>query len=106
MRRWTERWTRSSSASRSCCARVSRRYIGRYITAMRRLAALVFTLAALTPAHAGDVTVYAAASLKEALDAAAKAFEAKTKNHVVVSYGASNALARQIESGAPADVFL
>jgi molybdate transport system substrate-binding protein len=73
---------------------------------MRRLAALVFSLALVTPAHAAEVTVYAAASLKESLDAVAKAFEARTKNHVVVSYGASNAMARQIESGAPADIFI
>ena len=56
--------------------------------------------------HAADVTVFAAASLKEAMDAQAKQFEKATGNHVVVSYGASNALARQIEAGAPADLFI
>jgi molybdate transport system substrate-binding protein len=55
---------------------------------------------------ATDVTVFAAASLKEALDDQAKQFESSTGNKVVVSYAASNALAKQIESGAPADVFI
>ncbi len=56
------------------------------------------------PASAAEVTVFAAASLKESLDAQVRAFG--TGHKVVVSYGASNALARQIESGAPADVFI
>ena len=55
---------------------------------------------------AADVTVFAAASLKEALDDQARQFEASTGNKVVVSYGASNALAKQIEAGAPADLFI
>ena len=55
---------------------------------------------------AADVTVFAAASLKEAMDEQAKQFEASTSNKVIVSYGASNALAKQIEAGAPADMFI
>jgi molybdate transport system substrate-binding protein len=55
---------------------------------------------------AADVTVFAAASLKEAMDAQAKQFEASTGNKVTVSYGASNTLAKQIEAGAPADIFI
>jgi len=50
--------------------------------------------------------VFAAASLKEALDAQARQFAASTGHKVIVSYGASNGLAKQIEAGAPADVFL
>jgi molybdate transport system substrate-binding protein len=56
------------------------------------------------PVQAADVTVFAAASLKNALDAA-ELFEKTTGNKVVVSYAASSALAKQIESGAPADIF-
>jgi molybdate transport system substrate-binding protein len=56
-------------------------------------------------AQAGEVTIFAAASLKNALDDAAKLYEAKTGDKVVVSYAASSALAKQIESGAPADIF-
>ena len=55
---------------------------------------------------AADVTVFAAASLKESMDEQARRFEAVTGNKVIVSYGGSNALAKQIESGAPADVFI
>ena len=52
------------------------------------------------------MTVFAAASLKEAMDEQARRFEASTGNKVIVSYGASNALAKQIEAGAPADIFI
>ena len=73
----------------------------------RALAIFVTALAHASPAaFAANVTVFAAASLKDALDAQAKAFEAATGNKVIVSYGASNALARQIEAAAPADVFI
>jgi hypothetical protein len=47
--------------------------------------------------EAADVVVFAAASLKNALDDAAKAYEAKTGDKIVVSYAASSALAKQIE---------
>jgi molybdate transport system substrate-binding protein len=57
-------------------------------------------------AHPANVTVFAAASLKEALDEQARQFESRTGDKVVVSYAASNALARQIEAGAPADLFI
>jgi molybdate transport system substrate-binding protein len=56
-------------------------------------------------AQAADVTVFAAASLKNTLDDAVKRYEAKTGDKVVVSYAASSALAKQIENGAPADIF-
>lgn len=64
--------------------------------------------AAPPPARDGarPLTVFAAASLKESMDAAAAAFEAGTGTPVRVSYAASSALARQIEQGAPADVFV
>jgi len=68
---------------------------------------LVALIALATPlAFAADVVVFAAASLKEAMDDQARQFEAATGNKVVVSYGASNALAKQIESAAPADAFI
>jgi molybdate transport system substrate-binding protein len=57
-------------------------------------------------ASAADVTVFAAASLKEAMDGQARQFEASTGNKMIVAYGASNALAKQIEAGAPADLFI
>jgi molybdate transport system substrate-binding protein len=61
---------------------------------------------ALSAAQAANVTVFAAASLKEALDEQAKAFAARAGDKVTLSYAASNALARQIEGGAGADLFI
>src|SRR6516225_8052124 len=60
-----------------------------------------------TTAHTEDktITVFAAASLTNALDDVDAAFTKQTGIKVVVSYGASSALAKQIEQGAPADVF-
>jgi len=55
---------------------------------------------------AEPLTVFAAASLKESLDEAAAAYQKASGQTVRVSYAASSALARQIEQGAPADVFL
>jgi len=66
--------------------------------------ALALTLA--TPGHAEEVVVFAAASLKTALDAVAADFEAATGHGVTISYAGSNALAKQIIEGAPADVFI
>jgi molybdate transport system substrate-binding protein len=51
------------------------------------------------------ITVYAAASLTEAFDAAAPAFTKKTGVAVTFSFGGSDTLATQIKAGAPADVF-
>jgi molybdate transport system substrate-binding protein len=55
---------------------------------------------------APTVTVFAAASLKNALDAASTAFKAKTGVELKISYASSMALAKQIESGAPAELFV
>ncbi len=52
------------------------------------------------------MTVFAAASLKNALDAVNAACEAEVGEAATVSYAASSALAKQIEEGAPADVFM
>ncbi len=68
--------------------------------------ALVALLMATVPAQAQDLTVFAAASLNEALDEAGQTFRRVNGNKVVVSYAASSALARQIENGAPADIFI
>jgi molybdate transport system substrate-binding protein len=76
-----------------------------------RLFAALAVLAALagTPqpvAAQESITVFAAASLKNALDDANAAFTAATGVKLTASYAASSALAKQIESGAPADVFI
>ncbi|UOV02676.1 molybdate ABC transporter substrate-binding protein [Pseudoxanthomonas mexicana] len=77
---------------------------------LRSFSALLLIAVSLAPtaARAQDdagITVFAAASLKEALDDAAAAYRKQTGVPVRVSYAASSALARQIEQGAPADVF-
>ncbi|MFC0155641.1 molybdate ABC transporter substrate-binding protein [Xanthomonas dyei] len=72
----------------------------------RALCALMLALPVLASAQTPPVTVFAAASLKESMDEAAAAYEKVSGTPVRVSYAASSALARQIEQGAPADVFL
>ena len=70
---------------------------------MRRLAALLLIA---TPAQAEEVTVFAAASLKTALDEIATAWEGTTGHEVTLSYAGTPQLAQQIEQGAPADLFI
>ena len=65
-----------------------------------------FLLALLTtPSRAEEILVFAAASLNESLQEIGKAYEAKTGTAVRFSLGASSDLARQIQAGAPADLF-
>jgi molybdate transport system substrate-binding protein len=73
----------------------------------RWVAALLFALCA-TKGYAAErvLTVFAAASLTNVLQEAGDAYTAQTKQTVRFSFAASSALARQIESGAPADVFV
>jgi len=52
------------------------------------------------------VVVFAAASLKDCLDEVGRVYATKTGGEAKFSYAASSALARQIEQGAPADVFI
>jgi molybdate transport system substrate-binding protein len=65
----------------------------------------VSALALSLPALAAEPVVFAAASLKNALDEAAAAFKEKTGVAVTINYAASSALAKQIEEAAPADIF-
>ena len=58
------------------------------------------------PAAADEVVVFAAASLKTALDPIAQSFQQATGDRVTISYAGSNALAQQILQGAPADIFI
>src|SRR5262245_66112546 len=53
-----------------------------------------------------DVLVFAAASLKNALDEVAAQWQRETGKTVKISYAASNTLIKQIEQGAPADMFI
>lgn len=68
---------------------------------------LATAMAALAlPAAAEEVVVFAASSLKTALDPVAAAFQEATGQRVTISYAGTNALARQIMEGAPADIFI
>jgi molybdate transport system substrate-binding protein len=69
---------------------------------MRRLLLIAFFFAA-TSVAAAEVRVFAAVSLTEALQEIARGYKADT---IVFHFGASSLLARQIEAGAPADLFL
>jgi molybdate transport system substrate-binding protein len=57
-------------------------------------------------AQSRDVLVFAAASLKNALDDVARQWQGETGKKVAISYAASNNLIKQIEQGAPADIFI
>jgi molybdate transport system substrate-binding protein len=70
------------------------------------IAALFVFICAWAPAaHAEEILVSAAASLTDVLKEIAAGYGTKSKNSVRFNFGASNALARQIEEGAPADIF-
>lgn len=78
-------------------------------SASRILSALVCAilwLATAAEARAQDVTVFAAASLTNALNEVGDAYAATGRGKIRVSYAASSTLARQIEKGAPAQVFV
>jgi molybdate transport system substrate-binding protein len=82
-----------------------------FLTAIRSwlvVAAVVVAAAWNVAAHAQgrDLLVFGAASLKNALDDADAQYQRDAGHKIVVSYGASSALAKQIENGAPADIFI
>ena len=72
------------------------------------LLVVLLLLASVTVARAADdrLLVFAASSLTESLTEIVDSFEAQFDTEVVVSFAASSVLARQIEHGAPADVFV
>ena len=83
--------------------------------ATRRVFAAALAAAALASAAGGarpaeaqgkDVVILAAASLKNALDDASAAWTKQTGKSTKISYAASSALARQVEAGIPADIFI
>src|SRR5580692_6981237 len=72
----------------------------------KTIGAVLLTALFAFPAYAADVTVFAAASLSDALTEIGKNYEAKTGQHVVFSFAASSALAHQIEASKGADIFV
>lgn len=67
---------------------------------------IVLSLALTAPAHAADPVIFAAASMKTALDQIASDFSAETGSKPLISYDGSGALAKQILAAAPADMFI
>lgn len=69
---------------------------------------LAATFLVLAPAHAfaADVTVFAAASLSDAMNEIARDYQKDSGKTVVVSLAASSVLARQIEASSGADIFM
>ena len=70
-------------------------------------AACVFAILCVQPgaARAEIITVFAASSLKETLEAAGKIFTAQSGTDIRFSFASSSVLAKQIEAGAPVDLF-
>lgn len=72
----------------------------------RALAVAAFGAGMVLAGQAAAQQVFAAASLKDALDDLSAQYTKETGKKPVLVYGASSTLARQIEKGAPADVFI
>src|SRR5215475_3880599 len=70
-------------------------------------AVAVFFILAWTQSHAWaeEIIVSAAASLTDVLKEIGNGYQSKSKNTVQFNFGPSSGLARQIEEGAPADIF-
>src|SRR5436309_4593740 len=66
---------------------------------------LIFLGRAPMAANADELLVSAVDSLTDALKEIGVAFQSKNKNKVTFPFGLSSTLARQIEEGAPADIF-
>lgn len=75
------------------------------LVVIRSLLLLVFAVFTAAGLSAAELNVSAASSLTDALKEIAAAYEAKGGPHIVFNFAASNVLARQIEEGAPVDIF-
>lgn len=69
------------------------------------LTLITFFLFSSHPLFAKDLTIFAASSLSDSLTAVAKKYELTHKSKIVLAFDASSRLAKQIEQGAPADLF-
>jgi molybdate transport system substrate-binding protein len=93
-------------------ARVARITVWRTVVLKRTILAafaaafVISTVPQMVAAQEKSITVFAAASMKNALDDVDAAYTKKTSVKVVASYDASSALMKQIEAGAPADAFI
>lgn len=71
----------------------------------KHIALLGTILSAALRLHAAEINVFAAASLTDALKEIARSYEQQSGDKIVFNFAASSTLARQIEEGAPADIF-
>ena len=80
---------------------------GKYLTTYPRVGLLLALclMSSQVSAHADEILVSAAASLTDALKEIGKAYQSKSKHKILLTLGSSNLLARQIDEGAPADIF-
>lgn len=101
---WPTVWRAPPARGQSVLDAASRhgaRYIALNITILTAVAFLSSSLAL----HAATITVFAAASLTDSLRAIATAYHAKAGDDIQFNFAASSVLQRQIEEGAPADIF-
>jgi len=75
------------------------------IKKMIRRGAIALLLMSQLHANAGEIEVFAAASLTDALREIGATYEQAGGDHVVFNFAASNTLEMQIKAGAPADIF-
>jgi molybdate transport system substrate-binding protein len=73
--------------------------------ASKKIVLALATMLTLVPCYGAEVRVFAAASLTDSMKEVAGAYEKRSGDKVVFNFGASSTLARQIEEGAPADIF-
>jgi len=83
-----------------------RKYRSRPLRQILALACVLLVCCSAAPARTEAVTVFAAVSLQDALRALGEAWGARGRPAPRFAFAASSALARQIEQGAPADLFL
>jgi molybdate transport system substrate-binding protein len=85
---------------------VSRRKLICRAAALAAAAAVARGMPPLPAQAQGDIVVFAAASLKDALDAINAEWQKETGKKATISYAASSVLGKQIEQDAPAQVFI
>lgn len=73
---------------------------------LRILAAALVAWLLASSVRAAQVNVFAAASLTDALKQIGVDYEKSSEDHIAFNFAASGPLARQIEAGAPADIFI
>jgi molybdate transport system substrate-binding protein len=71
-----------------------------------KIVSILILVALAGPVFSEQITVFAAASLTDSLKQIAADFEKSSGDKIVFNFGASGTLARQIEAGAPADIFI